>query len=456
MTRRLALLLAIGLALSVPVLAAARNRDAPPTWTQDVAPILLSKCAGCHTVGGIAPFALTSARDAKTRAARIKDATQTGRMPPWMPGPESPPYAGQEHRQLTAAERATIAAWVDAGAPTGTGTAPRRPAGPKAAPGSRTLTLAPAKAYTPNARAADDYRCFLLDPKLARDAWITAATVAPGRPRQVHHVILFEAAGAQAAAAAALDRASGGRGWTCFGGPNLPIDLSSPNADLRYGSPPWLGAWVPGTSREALPPGRGIKLRAGSKIVMQVHYNLLNGAKPDRSRARLRLASSARPLETMLLAAPVELPCRGGATGPRCTREAAIEHLRRDYGVAYLPDALLAICGRDAVTATTTACARRVDRPLTVYGVGGHMHVRGREIRLVVDPGTPRERTLLHIPAWDFHWQDAYTLRTPVRLERGQTLGLRCRFENGGDRYVVWGEGTDDEMCLGVLQVALG
>jgi len=49
----------------------------------------------------------------------------------------------------------------------------------------------------------------------------------------VHHVILFEAAGAQATTAARLDRASGGRGWTCFGGPNLGFDLASPNASLR-------------------------------------------------------------------------------------------------------------------------------------------------------------------------------------------------------------------------------
>ena len=318
------------------------------------------------------------------------------------------------------------------------------------------MTLTPARPYAPNAKAADDYRCFLLDPGLRRDAWVTAASIAPGRPAQVHHVILFEAAGSQAAAATRLDRASGGRGWTCYGGPNLPLDLTSPNARLRFGSPQWLAAWVPGRSSDALPSGRGMRLRAGAKVVMQVHYNLANGAKPDRSRVRLRLARSAKPLETMLLAAPVELPCPAGTTGPLCTREAALEHLRRDYGSSFLPDALLAFCGRGGVTPTTTSCIQRADRPLTVYGVAGHMHVRGRDIRVVVDPGTPDERTLLHIPAWNFHWQDAYYLRQPVRVETGHAIGVRCRFENTGNRYVLWGEGTQDEMCLGVLQVALG
>ena len=72
------------------------------------------------------------------------------------------------------------------------------------------------------------------------------------------------------------------------------------------------------------------------------------------------------------------------------------------------------------------------------------------------DPAvTPDEKTLLHIPAWNFHWQDTYSLREPVRVEAGHAIGVRCRFENTADRYILWGEGTQDEMCLGMLQVAL-
>ena len=455
MRARALLVLVTASALAVPVLAAARGGAEAPTWTRDVGPILLAKCAGCHVQGGIAPFPLTTARDARRHAARIAEVVASGRMPPWLPGPDSPAYVGQERRRLTAAERRTIRGWVDGGARVGTGKAPRRPPAPAPPAGSRTLTLAPARPYTPNAAASDDYRCFLLDPKLRRDAWITAATIRPGRPSQVHHVILFEAAGAQAAAAARLDRASGSRGWTCYGGPGLPPDLGSGGARLRFGSPQWLAAWAPGHANDALPAGRGIRLRAGAKVVMQVHYNLLHGAKQDRSRAVLRLASRAKPLETMLLAAPVELPCPRGAQGAQCSREAALERLRRAYGTAFMPDALLSLCGRAGVTATTTSCARPAPAPMTIHGVAGHMHVRGRELRLVVAPGTAAERTLLHIPAWDFHWQDAYTLRRPVRVAAGTSLGLRCRFENTGEppRYVLWGEGTDDEMCLGVLQV---
>jgi hypothetical protein len=109
-----------------------------------------------------------------------------------------------------------------------------------------------------------------------------------------------------------------------------------------------------------------------------------------------------------------------------------------------------------------------VTQAATIRGVAGHMHLRGRDISIVLDPGTAKERMLLHIPKWDFHWQDAYYLEQPVELSPGDTLRLSCTFDNSTGaqpvvdgkplppRYVVWGEGTTDEMCLGLLSVTLG
>ena len=94
------------------------------------------------------------------------------------------------------------------------------------------------------------------------------------------------------------------------------------------------------------------------------------------------------------------------------------------------------------------------------------MHLRGVDIKIELDPGTSRAKTLLHIPHWHFHWQDAYYFRTPIDAAPGDTIRVTCRFDNSlgaqpilhgkqlPPRYVVWGEGTTDEMCLGLLQVA--
>ena len=63
------------------------------------------------------------------------------------------------------------------------------------------------------------------------------------------------------------------------------------------------------------PAGYGVDLPRGSRIVMQVHYNLLAGQAPDMSSTQIRVTpkrDGITPLHTYLLPAPVELPCRPG------------------------------------------------------------------------------------------------------------------------------------------------
>jgi predicted CxxxxCH...CXXCH cytochrome family protein len=454
-----------------------------PTW-RDVAPILAEKCAGCHQPGGIAPFALTSARGAADNARAILDATRRGAMPPWMPSADSPEYLGQSQRILTRAEKALIGRWVRGGARIGRGgtIAPPRPGGA----GGRKLTLSPRRAYLPRAAVGgtDDYHCFLLEPNLAEDSFVTRVVVRPQQTAIVHHVILFEATGVNLDDARRLDRASGGNGWTCFGGPGLSETHPTPDTALRdrdrLGSPPWIGAWVPGHTTNDTPAGTGVLLHAGAAVVMQVHYNLMHGRRADRSRADLSLVpaadSSLAPLDTMLIPAPVELPCPAGVRSPLCSRERALADERRKYGsaAALIPFGLLYLCGKtladypqDVGNAkdVRTSCDRVISRPLTIHGVGGHMHLRGVDIEVELNPGTPRARTLLHIPGWDFHWQDVYYLAQPVDAEPGDVVRVTCRFDNSArnqpvvgrsrlaPRYVLWGEGTTDEMCLALLQV---
>jgi mono/diheme cytochrome c family protein len=462
--------------------APAAVRAAAPTWA-DVAPVLGEKCVSCHTTGGIAPFSLTSARAAAAHAQTILLATQRGQMPPWPPGEDSPTYLGSSRRVLTPEEKDLIARWVRGGAKLGSGAA--RPAtADSTAPGAL-VTLTPRRSYLPRATGGgmDDYHCFLLDPHLTQDAFVTSALVRPQQAGIVHHVILFDAEGQNAADARRLDAASGGRGWTCFGGPGLsethPTVGSASSETL--GAPPWISAWVPGHTTNDLPSGTGVLLHAGALVVMQVHYNLMHMPMPDRSRAVLRLLPAAgaglTPLDTMLEPAPVELPCPGGATTGLCARSRALADVQRKYGASagLIPLGLLYLCDKSSADYAqkagdardlSTSCERSIRRPLRIYGVAGHMHTRGFDIRIELNPGTPRAQTLLHIPHWSFHWQDSYYLAQPVDAGPGDTIRVSCRFDNSAaaqpvvhgrqlaPRYVVWGEGTTDEMCLGLLQVA--
>jgi mono/diheme cytochrome c family protein len=486
---RIGAALAITLAAAVVVTAVATGwtRGAPsgkapaaaaPGWAA-VAPIFAEKCSGCHTVGGIAPFSLTSAKAAKAHADGIRVMTRLGRMPPWMPGGDSPAYQGQSQRILSPAEKSLIQRWVRGGARIGAGGNVKPVGSTSSAPG-QTMTLTPGKAYMPKpaVNALDDYHCFVLEPQLAQDSYVTSAVIKPQRPGIVHHVILFEASGQNAVEARKLNSASGGNGWTCFGGPGLSEtrpDAGSVSSD-RLGAPPWISAWVPGHTNNDTPAGTGVLVHKGAAIVMQVHYNLIHKAQRDRSRAVIKFAPAATTkltaLNTLLIAAPVELPCPRGTRSALCSRQAAVQEEIRKYGfeAAVIPAGLLYLCGKSisdypsspaSVKSLGTDCSRRVSRPLRIYGVAGHMHTRGFDIRVSLNG-----KTLLHIPRWNFHWQDAYYLEKPVDADVGDTIKVSCKFDNSKikqplvngkllkPRYVLWGEGTTDEMCLGLLQAA--
>lgn len=483
-THRLAAVVAA--ALLIPLVAAAASRGdgdgnrtpaaSPPSFQREVAPLLRAKCAGCHQLGGIAPFPLETAKQAHDKAPLIAAAVGTRVMPPWPPGRASPEYVGERERTLSPRERRTILRWARSGGRAAGPGAGRPPAvQTDVRPGESLLDLAMPSPYRPSAAkgTTDDYRCFLLDPKLAEDAYATSARILPGAASVVHHVILFRVGAASRSAAESLDARSPGLGWSCFGGTGLSASAKELRAELD--DAPWVAAWAPGSSGGRLPDGVGVPLQKGSLIVMQVHYNLLNGGRTDRSHALLTVAPSSAgltPIATLLLPAPVELACTKGESGRLCNRDAAVAALGRKYGgtASLVPLGLLLLCAKDAgnpKASTTTFCERTIEQPTTIRVAAGHMHLLGKSIRIVLNPGTPGRRVLLDIPRWDFHWQNAYVLVKPVQAEPGDIVRVTCTYDPGrrkrGEegvskkpRYVLWGEGTTDEMCLGLLQVTRG
>ncbi len=172
----------------------------------------------------------------------------------------------------------------------------------------------------------------------------------------------------------------------------------------------------------------------------------------------------------MLLPAPVELACAKGEKGALCDRTAALFDQIRKYGqdAGLFPTGLLLLCKRDAAAPKAnpvSTCDRSFDRPTTIQSVAGHMHLLGSSIKIELNPGTPRSKVLLDIPRWDFHWQASYVLQSAQKVGPGDVVRVTCRHDaslrkrnqpTAKPRYVLWGEGTTDEMCLGILQVTRG
>jgi hypothetical protein len=328
----------------------------------------------------------------------------------------------------------------------------------------------PGGVYLPAAPSGgtDDYRCFLADPKLTSPAFVTGVQFLPGNPAVVHHSILFRVEPSQVTAARQKDAADPRPGWECFGGPGLPSTSANPLDGLD--AAPWLAGWAPGGKENVFGSGFGVAMPAGSQIVIQMHYNLRTVKAPqDDTHIRLRMSDdrSLKPLSTMLLPAPVELPCPAGVTGPLCDRGAAVADVvsRFGEGSGRTIAGLQLLCGGDFVkpkSGVTQSCIRYIRAPVTIRAAAGHMHLLGSKIRIVANAGTARERLVLDIPVWDFDNQSAIPLAKPVALKAGDTVTVTCTHDatlrdklpalHGlPPRYVVWGEGTTDEMCLGIL-----
>jgi hypothetical protein len=114
---------------------------------------------------------------------------------------------------------------------------PQEPAGP----GERFVVVGvPDGPHEPAPRvdAHDDYRCFLVDPGVDEDAFITGVQFLPGNDEIVHHAILYRVPPGQAAAED-RDADEDGSGWTCFGGSGLEADVRELSS---LDSAPWLTA----------------------------------------------------------------------------------------------------------------------------------------------------------------------------------------------------------------------
>lgn len=446
------------LILGIGLLGAAPTT--PPTYYDGVADILQQSCTGCHTQGGIAPFPLDDARWAKNMAPAIAAAVKDGRMPPWPPGSDTP--ALKNERRLSESAKAALAAWADSGAPLGEAKGTPAPVKSTALPKPDLVaTLNPP--YTPDDTLQDDYRCFLLDQRFESDTYTTGYTIIPGDKRSVHHVLLFVIPADSLERALQKDREEAGSGWKCFGGPGVSSDPRNIGA--------MLGFWVPGSGTTMFPEGTGRLIRAGSRIVMQLHYNTASGVGPDASQMALYLASGGAQLKRlvgMTLAAPVEIRCPPDRGGETCTRDYA----RAKTELGFIADWIHTICGTSIEdygktplgdgSRQTTSCDWTAQSDMEVYGTTAHMHLRGVDFKVELNPGSPGAKTLLHIPRWNFQWQGEYWYREPLRLKAGDKVRVTCIYDNSFSipgangvpikpRYMTWGEGTTDEMCLGSL-----
>ena len=370
------------------------------TFSHDVAPILYRRCAPCHHSGGVAPFSLLTYQDAAKRAQSIATVTRQRVMPPWLPA--APHF--RDERRLSNAEMATLSHWAAAGAPAGNLSA--APAAPHFRDGWQLgepdLEAKMALDFAVPADGSDLYRCFVAPMTIAQDHWVRAVDMRPGNPQVVHHAILFEDISGTAR------KRDTGSGYDCFGTPGfLPAR--------------GLGGWTPGSLPYQAPDDMPELLHAHADLVLQVHYHPFGRAVTDRTAVALYF------------------------TDRKPTRHA--QDIPLGSNRIYIPPG-------DRAYKVTDHFSIPVD--VDVIGINPHAHYICKDMLgyAVLPNGT--RRTLLHIPDWNFNWQQQYLYPTPVRLPAGTDVVMEFTYDNSDDnprnplhppRRVVWGPSSTDEMA---------
>ncbi|MFO0820877.1 MAG: redoxin domain-containing protein [Pirellulales bacterium] len=399
---------------STPPPAAALNAV---TFHRDIEPIVQRHCQECHRPGGIGPFALTTYEECSRWADDIREFTRNRQMPPWKAAPGFGEFAHPRHMEESEIEK--IAAWVAAKCPQGD---------VKDAPAARVFhdgwklgrepdAIFEIPEYELAAEGSDEYRCFILPTRFTDNRFVAAMEVLPGNSRVVHHVIAFLDTTGRARQ---LDERDEGPGYVTSAG--FPGFFPSGG----------LGGWAPGNQPTELPQGMARVLPANADIVLQIHYH--RSGKVERDRTKIGLYFAQQPVDRAVRNLPV-LPL-GGPLGD-LKIPAGDERFEVKTGFV-LPNDVLAL----AVTP--------------------HMHLLGKDMKLVARLPDGQEKPLIHVPSWDFNWQETYPFREPVELPRGTRLELTAHFDNSTSnpynphrppQVVSWGESTDEEMCIAFLEV---
>ncbi len=420
---------AVGLGASALTVAlAAGDRDqagrasdstvTAPTFNEQVAPVLYQRCTGCHRPNGVAPMSLLTYVEARPWAKAMRDAVASRTMPPWHADKAYGPF--DNDLSLSDAEIETIVAWVNGGAPEGD--AAKRPVPPQYTDAWALKTpdavLTMSEPFSVPAEGMLEYQFLKIPTNLTEDQWVEAIEVRPGIPAVVHHVIVrvIEPERTTRPIIARLDQQ-----YVLPQETSRSFNPRRPRADYLVG----VGA---GTGPTVLKPGTAKLLKAGSTLVLEMHYTSNGSAVADRTSVGLRFAKQPpeEEIRTLVLLNDIfEIPPGAG-----------------DYRV-------------DA--------AMTLQQPVKVWSIFAHTHLRGKrwEYRVVYPDG--RRQTILSVPRYDFNWQHEYAFKEPLRLPKGTRVESSAWYDNSAKnpsnpdstKVVVFGEQTWDEMQFSSFNVSI-
>lgn len=421
------------------------------TFTKNVAPILYNSCVTCHRPGEVAPMSLISYQDVRPWAKAIKSKVASREMPPWGANPHFGKF--KDDRSLTDAQIATIASWVDAGAPKGEDT--DLPPMPSFASGwshgePDAIIEMPVEFELP-AEGEIAVTDFYTKAPFDHDVYVKAVEVRPGTPAVVHHAGLFTVDKLPEGATLVNGKIIGTDGKEMS-----KNDISKANGG-RSSENNKLLSYVPGRGYEGYQGGAGQLIKAGSYIDFYMHYQATGQPEKDRTRIGLYFAKAGTDVTHQIYhnfsaAGPTTYIVEGKEVESKRQKR-----LDGDEGGVDLPNIPPYAENFKVVS------VHALNEPVTLYGLTPHLHLRGKSMTYVLTTPDGKEETLLDVPKYDFNWQLYYELEKPRQIPAGSKVTVTTLFDNSAknpynpapEKEVWWSEQSWDEMYAPQVRITV-
>jgi hypothetical protein len=400
--------------MAAAVASAAPNKTGSTevTYYKDVLPVLQKNCQGCHRPGEAAPMSFLTYKDTRPWAKAMKEAVLTKKMPPWFADPHVGKFAND--RTLAQADIDLLVRWADNGAIAGN---------PKDAPappqfvegwniGKPDLVVEMPNEFNVAPNGTIDYTYFVVPLNLTEDKWVRMAEARPGNRAVVHHIIAYV-------------REPGSK-WMKDAKPGEPF-VPVKNDGGEGGGNEFLVGYAPGTIPEILKPGQAKLIKAGSDIVLQMHYTANGKEAKDRTRLGIVFANEPPKERVMMIAA-----------------------------------------GNNKFVIPPGADNYQVDSKITLQGdttlqaMLPHMHLRGKAFKYWASFPDGHTEELLNVPHYSFSWQLSYLPVTPIVLPKGTTISCSAWYDNSANNpnnpdpkvEVRHGDQSWEEMMFGFFEVS--
>jgi len=409
-----------------------------PTFTREVAPILFEHCASCHRPGQIgSAVSLLSYDSSRPWAESIKQEVSERKMPPWPADPDHSVKFRNDPR-LTQQEIDTIVSWVDAGAPKGSDAdlppLPKLPEGWLNPNGTSPDVVISMPEFDIPATGEIPYLRHLAKLPFTDDKWVTAMQVLPGNAAVVHHMAITEVALADGVTAENIDklRQVARRLGFANGVNSTHFAVAGPgNSDVHD----MLGVYTPGTTFESYGDDSAKLLRGGKNLYLNfnIHYQAIG--QPEKDETKVGFWFRPDPPKHQLF----RVPASGEtiiADGKQLLIDSPGEKAEgTTVAIPPIPPGAenFEVIGITAFT-----------EPVTIYQLQPHAHLRGKDFKYAVVYPDGRELTLLTVPKYDFHWQMAYELETPLKLPAGSKLIVTAHYDNSAkNKHLLHHHGAD-------------